>query len=287
MCGIFGIVRCKGSTFNTKLLRLVLKKLAIESKIRGRDATGYAFMQKDGINIFKHNVHADSFISLKNYKQVIRDNMPGTGGFGYPYAVIGHTRAQTLGTHMNPDNNHPLRVGSIVGVHNGMISNHREIFKWLDNASEGKTKRIAQVDSEAIFALTNYMSKVLKWPAKHADEKVIGHVGDPTSQAIAKAAGRLRGSFACAALDADNPKNVWLFRGAGQLAVNYYREEKLLIFASVEHFINTSVKLFNLSDPDTLSIDMDTGLCIDAEKGTYNLFDLDIAPTVTRNNYMC
>ncbi len=285
MCGIYGIVKFKNSTFNTKLLRVILKKLALESKLRGRDATGYAFMQKNGINIFKHNVYADSFIDLKNYKKVVRENMLGEND---PCVVIGHTRQQTLGSPTNPNNNHPIRTGSIVGVHNGMISNHNEIFKWLNEQSSGKIKRIAQVDSEAIFSMIDYMSSTFKWPAKHSNNNnIFGHIGDPTSKAITRVAAKLRGSFACALLDADNPNNMWLFRGNGQLAVNYYRKEKLLIFASIERFIDKSVEVFNLSTPDTLNFEVDTGMCIDSKKGTYNMFDLDINPNTYTSSFMC
>lgn len=275
MCGIYGIVRFNDSQFNTKLLRVILKRLAIESRQRGGDATGYAFTGKDGVNIFKHNTHAENFTKLANYKQTVRENLPGTGTNGYPYSIIGHTRAKTLGTPMNPDNNHPIRTGSIVGVHNGMISNHTEVFKWLTKTSENEVRRIAQVDSEAIFALIDYMSKVLKWPAKYSDQNVIGHVGDPTSRAITRAAGKLTGSFACAAVDADSPQYTWLFRGYGDMAINYYRDEGLLVFASVERYIDKAVKIYGMSEPDTLALDPHSAMCINAEKGVYNIFKID------------
>jgi len=45
-------------------------------------------------------------------------------------------------------NNHPIRVGSLVGAHNGVLYNDDALFR-----KAGVTdKRIAQVDSEAIFA---------------------------------------------------------------------------------------------------------------------------------------
>ena len=105
MCGIYGIAIIKGSVFNQKLLRIILKNLAINSKIRGRDATGYAFAQKNGINIFKHNVFADQFVKLENYKEVIRNNFSGNNVYGMPYSVIGHTRSKTKGCPTNPLNN--------------------------------------------------------------------------------------------------------------------------------------------------------------------------------------
>lgn len=274
MCGIYGIARFKDSTFNIKLLRLVLKSLAINSKIRGRDATGYAFSRKDAVNIFKHNVFADQFIKLENYKKVVRENM-SNDEYGTPYSIIGHTRQRTKGTPMNPDNNHPIRTGSIVGVHNGMISNDDEIFNWLEKRTEGKLKRIAQVDSEAIFALIDYYSDTLKFPGKYTDKDIIGHADDPTSQAIALAGKRLHGSYACGLIDSDNPTKLWLFRANGQLAVNFYREEGLLIFASVDRFIEDAVKQYQFSDPDSIMVPANSGMCIDTENNCYNIFDLE------------
>lgn len=274
MCGIFGIVRFNSSDFRPPVIRMILKKLAIESKVRGRDATGYAFGNEKAINIFKHNVYADQFTKLENYKQVVRANIPSSSKPGWPYAVIGHTRAQTQGTHMNPDNNHPIRTGSIVGVHNGVITNDDFVFSWLKKESDGEVKRIAQVDSEAIFAAVNYVSKTLKWPGKYTSSKLVGHVSDPTTQAIAKVSGKLYGGFACALLDADNPYKTWIFKANGQLAVHYYRKEKLLIFASVASFIEKAVDMYNFSDPDVISVDAHSGLCIDSETESYNTFTL-------------
>lgn len=287
MCGIYGIAIIKGSVFNQKLLRMILKKLAINSKIRGRDATGYAFSQKSGINVFKHNVFADQFVKLKNYKEVIRENLPGNNTYGMPYSVIGHTRSKTKGCPKNPLNNHPIRTGSIVGVHNGVISNDDSIFKLLNTESDGEVTRIAEVDSEAIFAMVNYYAMKNKFPAKYTSNNIIGHMSDPTSKAIAQASSKLIGSYACALIDADSPKYLWLFKGCGQLVVHYYREEKLLIFASTEAFIEDAVKLYGFSDPDSISINTHSGLCVDTETGKYDEFKLEpVNHRYSYNSYM-
>lgn len=277
MCGIYGIVKFDGTEFKNNLLRIILKKLAIASKIRGRDATGYAFGNEDAINIFKHNVYANQFTQLENYKRVVRDNMPSSGKLGWPYAVIGHTRHKTQGSPLNPDNNHPIRTGSIVGVHNGMIYNDDEVFDWLKEESKGEVKRIAQVDSEAIFAAVNYIAKTLKWPGKYTNSKLVGHVSNPTTQAITKAGSKLAGGYACALLDSDNPYKTWLFRGNGVMAVHYYRKEKLLIFASVAKFIEDAVEAYNFSDPDEIAVDAFSGLCIDSKNNKYSSFKLEQA----------
>ena len=274
MCGIYGFAIFENCKIKPAILRMILKNLAVASKVRGRDATGYAFTGEKGITIFKHNVYAEAFTQLENYKKVVRDNLPSFGGEHTPFSVIGHTRAQTQGSHTDPNNNHPIKTGTIVGVHNGQISNDDSIFSFLKTISGGEVKRIGQVDSEAIFSLVDHFAKRHKVPSKYTEANIIGHIEDPTTVAIKEASERLAGGYACAMTDSDNPKTLWLFKNIGALDVHYYREEGLLIFASVERFIENAVKLYNFSVPDSIVVKNDSGMCINILKGTYNMFDL-------------
>ena len=64
--------------------------------------------------------------------------------------VLVHVRDYTKGHPSLNANNHPVRHGSVVGIHNGIIKNDEEIFARyaFERAEEDMT-----VDSEAIFAL--------------------------------------------------------------------------------------------------------------------------------------
>lgn len=275
MCGIFGMVNFKDITVNPILQRTILRNLTLSSKVRGKDSTGYAFTGTKGINIFKHHAFADDFLKLKNYSTVLKDNMPhGRERFGAPYSIIGHTRHQTKGTFLNNLNNHPIRTGSIVGVHNGHISNDDSLFKQLIKESNGKVSRKAEVDSEIIFSLVDYFSKKYKNPGQE-NKNLIGNIKNPTTEAIKDACALLSGGFVCALVDADNPKAIWIFRGASSaLTVNVYEEEGLVIFASVEDFINkASPPVHVLSTPNTLSISANSGVCINIVERTYTNFN--------------
>jgi asparagine synthetase B (glutamine-hydrolysing) len=86
-------------------------------------------------------------------------------------------------------NNHPVRHGAIVGVHNGIILNDEEIF--ARHGFERQEPRMT-VDSEAIFAL--------------ADAE--GSGAAPLEE--------LRGSMATAWLDERQPETVFIARGVGR-----------------------------------------------------------------------
>ncbi len=270
MCGIFGIIALKDMNMRKAVLRQILKNLAKNSQSRGRDATGYAFASKKGVDVFKHNVPAQQFVELDNYKSVVRTELANKDF----YSVIGHTRAQTKGSHTNPANNHPIKVGSIVGVHNGVIINDDELFKWLNNTTKGEVERIAQVDSEIIFSLINYYSTKNKFPSSIPGVKLVGNIAEPTSEAIKEAASQIRGSFACAALDAQNPKAVWIFRGSGPVTIKHFVDEGLVVYASEERFISDAVSLFSFNAPKEIKIDTFSGICVNAEENTFNNFAL-------------
>jgi glucosamine 6-phosphate synthetase-like amidotransferase/phosphosugar isomerase protein len=138
MCGIAGFsLRTDEDIDSRKLGNALLTQIVT----RGTHATGMAFVtgtpENRKIKNFKAPVNAFDFI--KSYSQ----NMPTD-----TKTAIFHTRFATLGSPLINLNNHPIRSESVVGVHNGHVINHREIFR--DYSSY---ERKAQVDSEAIFSM--------------------------------------------------------------------------------------------------------------------------------------
>ena len=96
-----------------------------------------------------------------------------------------HVRDYTKGHPTIEANNHPIRHGSVVGIHNGIIVNDEEIFAHygFERAHPDMT-----VDSEAIFAL-----------AEHA-------AGSP------EALEELHGAMATAWLDERNASTLFIAR---------------------------------------------------------------------------
>lgn len=110
---------------------------------RGRDAWGYMHWSQDddAIEYFKS---AGSCKLTGAQDDMVIDNPTNVRW------LVGHVRAATLGSPQNNNNNHPILHHNIVGVHNGVISNHRGIF-----ADVKREYPDALVDSEAIFASVN------------------------------------------------------------------------------------------------------------------------------------
>ena len=174
MCGIAGYSLCAGSGVDrTRAAQALLAGIAE----RGSDAVGVAY-GAPGLPTVTRKVRGGASEML----DAIR--VPGPAA----HALV-HVRAYTKGHPSIGENNHPIRHGAVVGIHNGIIVNDEEIF-----AREGfdRAHPRMSVDSEAIFALVD---RVLPTRRPHALEE-------------------LHGSMAAAWLDDRVPDTLFLARGS-------------------------------------------------------------------------
>jgi glucosamine--fructose-6-phosphate aminotransferase (isomerizing) len=105
---------------------------------RGADAVGYAYRGREArIAVHKQRSGATALLE--------RVQVPGEAT-----KLLVHVRDYTKGHPSLEANNHPIRHGSVVGIHNGIIENDDELFArhGIARAEPGMT-----VDSEIIFAL--------------------------------------------------------------------------------------------------------------------------------------
>ncbi|TML13943.1 MAG: hypothetical protein E6G33_11080 [Actinobacteria bacterium] len=135
MCGIAGYsLGPESAVERTIAARALLTGIAE----RGADAAGYAYRAPEGgIAVHKQRSGATALLE--------RIRVPEDAS-----QLLVHVRDHTKGHPSLAANNHPIRHGTVVGVHNGIIENDDELFArhQIDRAEPGMT-----VDSEIIFAL--------------------------------------------------------------------------------------------------------------------------------------
>jgi glucosamine--fructose-6-phosphate aminotransferase (isomerizing) len=131
MCGIAGFSAGRDEEMDANQ---VARALLLGIEERGRDATGAAFVEDRQTYLAKAAVPASQFVHTLPMRPDTR-------------LAILHTRLATQGSPTRNENNHPVDVGGIVGVHNGVVYNDNALFARL-----APGVRSAEVDSEAIFA---------------------------------------------------------------------------------------------------------------------------------------
>src|SRR5881392_1890408 len=212
MCGIAGYSLSAASSVERTLAAQALLAGIAE---RGADAVGYAHRCPGGpVEIHKQRSGASALLD-----QVV---LPASAT-----EVLVHVRDYTKGHPRIEANNHPIRHGAVVGVHNGIIFNDDEL---MENHGFERAEPLMTVDSEAIFALAE------------------------ASDGSAKALEQLRGSMATAWLDERRPGTVFLARGVGRpLWVGAGRDE--IFFASTkaalevaERFLPVKMRMRELAE---------------------------------------
>jgi glutamine---fructose-6-phosphate transaminase (isomerizing) len=158
MCGIFGIAFNESSGLAAGQVREILKDLFLFSESRGKEASGLAAIHPQRIEVLKSHQPASALLRGQEYGRLLKQSLGSAAGGGLePVAFIGHARLVTTGNQFEPLNNQPVVAGQAVGVHNGIIVNHEEI--WQDHP---RLERRSQVDSEVILAcLRHYLGQGL------------------------------------------------------------------------------------------------------------------------------
>ena len=180
MCGIVGVV---GNTNATDILIQGLEKL----EYRGYDSAG-VFLASEGKSQLVKAVGRIAELSSK------AEGVEGTAG-------IGHTRWATHGK-PTEDNAHPHRseTGRFVLVHNGLIENYLEIKEEYLAGHHFK----GQTDTEI---------------AAHLIGKFAEEDGLSTLEAFKKALHIIRGAYAFALMDAEDPSTIYVAKNKSPLLI--------------------------------------------------------------------
>jgi glucosamine 6-phosphate synthetase-like amidotransferase/phosphosugar isomerase protein len=213
MCGIAGYSLSARSGLDRTLAAQALLAGIAE---RGADAVGYAYRGPDDEHpvVTKQRTPASRLLDRVRVAPEARE-------------LLVHVRDYTKGHPSIAANNHPVRHGPVVGIHNGIILNDDEL---LAPHSCSRSEPRMTVDSEAILAI-----------AAHSRN-------DP------RALEQLSGSMAAAWLDAREPGSIFAARGVGRpLWVGQARDE--VFFAStraalgiVERYLDLSLRARELPE---------------------------------------
>jgi glucosamine 6-phosphate synthetase-like amidotransferase/phosphosugar isomerase protein len=175
MCGIAGYSVQSGSALDRTLAAQALLAAIAE---RGADAVGYAYRRFE-----------DSYATVVKQRTPASQLLERIAVPDEATQLLVHVRDYTKGHPSISANNHPVRHGPVVGIHNGIITNDDEL---LAPHSCARAEVKMTVDSEAIFALAAHSRN---------DPRELEH---------------LRGALATGWLDEREPGVVFVARGSGR-----------------------------------------------------------------------
>ncbi len=200
MCGLFGFSDYGHSLSGGQLSDLI-DALAMESAVRGTDATGVAYTSGGKIVIKK-----DAKSAYQMDFKIPKD----TG------AVVGHVRHATQGDCKLRYNNHPfygrLKNGEMFALaHNGIIANDKTLRK------EQKLPN-TKIETDSFIAVQ------LLERGKNLSFKNIGSM-----------AKEITGSFSFSVIDTKN--NIYLIKGDSPLSIIHFTHLGIFVYASTEQIL--------------------------------------------------
>lgn len=145
MCGIAGFARQPGASTPAACVKAV-EKMLLMMEHRGKHATGFATLDiEGGVEVFKRAVEVKVAVESQPWKDAVKEIDDGTT------VMMGHVRHSTHSRNKDKDfAAHPFTEGKVVGVHNGVIDNWKQIEKQLGFNKRPLTERW-DVDSQAAF----------------------------------------------------------------------------------------------------------------------------------------
>lgn len=265
MCGIVGYI---GNEDAKEILLSGLEKL----EYRGYDSAGIAVRTESGTEVFKEKGR------IATLRKAVDENVQSTVG-------IGHTRWATHGV-PSQLNAHPHQSATerYTLVHNGVIENYEQIKR--DYLADVQLK--SDTDTEVIVQFI---------------EQLAGE-GLTTEEAVSKALSLMKGSYAIALLDKDDPDTIFVGKNKSPLLVgvgenaNVVASDAMAMLTVTDQFIEIMDEELVIVKRDHIEIktlagdvqerkpytaELDVS---DIEKGTYAHFmlkEIDEQPFVIRN----
>jgi len=212
MCGLAGIIFGVGPREPADLAQLMAQftRLLALSQQRGPHATGIALLNQDGrYRLFKRPLAATQFVEHKSFRALLGSVDDRTT------LLLGHTRWRTRGDERVNRNNHPIRAGHVLGIHNGTIYNADDLFRRY------RLPRFADVDSELLFRIARTTPD--------------GRVDVP---GFRKRLSNCRGQIAAVMASRRDPNIVLLLKGNNPLELRWNARLRVLFYASAGSYLD-------------------------------------------------
>ena len=244
MCAIFGFVNYRHAISGRHMKELV-NRLAVESEVRGTDATGIAYVKNDELKVYKRPKPAHKM------------------RFYFPEdttILTGHTRMTTQGNAKYNYNNHPFEGTTsnhtFALAHNGVLYNDKELRKEKELPE-------TNIETDSYIAV-----------------QLIEHENSVDSNSIKAMAEALQGSFVFTILRDDN--TLFLVKGDNPITLIHFPEYGLYVYASTTAILNAAMKAVKFSgvcnevkvnDGDIVRIDSDGKLSVSTFEAQVQHFD--------------
>jgi hypothetical protein len=264
MCGIFGIIAGPNSQLTPTASRQLIDVLFKLSESRGKESSGIAFKNVSArrITVLKDGIAATRLIRSQSYAEFCDTSFSSDDSPFLPYGVMAHSRLVTNGTLETNANNQPVIGNGLVMIHNGIITNVKE----LSERYSGKIERRAEVDTEVLGGVIRV----------HLDN------GESLPQAVINAFGQIEGAASIAFFRTDSHE-CGLATNTGSLYYAKSTSQQVLVFASEEYILNTVIandtftKLF--PDAEVTWLEPFSGLHVEMSSFDVNVFRFSQSPS--------
>lgn len=239
MCAIFGVLDYRGTLEPAQRLRMV-RALGIAAEVRGTDATGIAYFQREKLCIQKAPKPAHK----------MKYRIPAEVQY-----IMGHTRMTTQGKACENQNNHPFSGNAgnqkFALAHNGVLTND-----WELHFSENLPKSNVKTDS---FVAVQLIEK----------EKEVSF------KSLQRMAEKVQGSFTFTVLEQNN--NFYFVKGENPLTIYHYPKLGFYLYASTPEILDYALLSLGIDEviPEIIQPEIGDILRIDhqgkIEKSSFEL----------------
>lgn len=217
MCGIFGVIASEKTKVKAEEIKDLTAELFKLSESRGKEAAGLAIMVSGRPVVIKESLAASQMIKTANYMQLINTHI--IENRKEPLFLMGHSRMPTNGRQAVNSNNQPVIKNTTLAIHNGIITNEKELWSKVKNIS-----RETDLDTES------FLSYFLEGAEQKNKTKALSDVF------------KVMKGTASVALTGADWGDLLLATNNGSLYYFYDEQLSIFIFASESYILNTALE---------------------------------------------